>query len=172
MLQIIGTNKCRSTQKAIRWCKERKIEFQYIDLNEKKLSKKEYETAYLWIKRKAESKTTHYSVSENFKIARKFLNSNSKIGKLNKPLSQEEESREFEQQNTFVCSTFICHVLYSSVNSIREYINDNLIDPDYTTPTDIISMPGIKQLFTSSWDNYNIAAQNFVKENELFNEWL
>ena len=52
------------------------------------------------------------------------------------------------------------------------YINDNLIDPDYTTPTDIISMPGIKQLFTSSWDNYNIAAQNFVKENELFNEWL
>lgn len=136
------------------------------------VSKKEYETAYLWIKRKAESKTTHYSVSENFKIARKFLNSNSKIGKLNKPLSQEEESREFEQQNTFVCSTFICHVLYSSVNSIREYINDNLIDPDYTTPTDIISMPGIKQLFTSSWDNYNIAAQNFVKENELFNEWL
>lgn len=46
MLQIIGTNKCRSTQKAIRWCKERKIEFQYIDLNEKKLSKKEYESIF------------------------------------------------------------------------------------------------------------------------------
>lgn len=46
MLQIIGTQKCRSTQKAVRWCKERRIEFQFINLSEKKLSEKEYESIF------------------------------------------------------------------------------------------------------------------------------
>lgn len=46
MLQIIGTPKCRETQKAIRWCKERRIDFQFINLSEKKLSEKEYESIF------------------------------------------------------------------------------------------------------------------------------
>lgn len=46
MLQIIGTPKCRETQKAIRWCKERRIDFQFINLCEKKLSEKEYESIF------------------------------------------------------------------------------------------------------------------------------
>ena len=46
MLQIIGTPKCRETQKAIRWCKERRSDFQFINLSEKKLSEKEYESIF------------------------------------------------------------------------------------------------------------------------------
>ena len=46
MLQIIGTPKCRETQKAIRWCKERRIDFQFINLCENKLSEKEYESIF------------------------------------------------------------------------------------------------------------------------------
>lgn len=136
------------------------------------VSKKEYETAYLWVKRKAETEETHYSIGENFKIAGMLLNSNPNSRKADKPLSQEEEFHEFEEQNKFVCSSFVCHVLYSSVDMIRNYMNENLIDPDYTTPTDIISMPGFKHLFTSTWVDYNKAAQGFVQLNESFKDWI
>ncbi|HOE90656.1 MAG TPA: ArsC/Spx/MgsR family protein [Candidatus Cloacimonadota bacterium] len=38
MIQIIGTKKCKDTQKAIRFLKERNIQFQFIDLQVKGLS--------------------------------------------------------------------------------------------------------------------------------------
>ena len=40
-IQIFGTKKCFDTKKADRFFKERKIEFQFIDLNEKSMSKGE-----------------------------------------------------------------------------------------------------------------------------------
>lgn len=38
MIQIFGTKKCKDTQKALRFFKERRIEFQFIDLNVKGMS--------------------------------------------------------------------------------------------------------------------------------------
>lgn len=43
MIQIFGTKKCKETQKAERFYKERRIDFQFRDLKEKGLSKKELE---------------------------------------------------------------------------------------------------------------------------------
>lgn len=43
-IQIFGTNKCFDTKKAQRYFKERNIKFQYIDLNEKGLSKGELQS--------------------------------------------------------------------------------------------------------------------------------
>ena len=40
-IQLIGTKKCRDTQKAERFFKERKIPFQFRDLAEKGISKGE-----------------------------------------------------------------------------------------------------------------------------------
>ena len=40
-IQIFGTKKCFDTKKSERYFKERKIKFQFIDLNEKTLSKGE-----------------------------------------------------------------------------------------------------------------------------------
>ncbi len=40
-IQIFGTKKCFDTKKAQRYFKERRIKFQFIDLNEKALSKGE-----------------------------------------------------------------------------------------------------------------------------------
>lgn len=40
-IQIIGTKSCRETQKAIRFFKERRIQFHFRDLNEKGISKGE-----------------------------------------------------------------------------------------------------------------------------------
>ena len=44
MIQIIGTKKNRDTQKAIRLCREARVEFQFFDLKERDLSKREWES--------------------------------------------------------------------------------------------------------------------------------
>lgn len=41
-IQIFGTKKCNDTKKAQRYFKERNIKFQFIDLNEKEMSKGEF----------------------------------------------------------------------------------------------------------------------------------
>ncbi|MCL2063283.1 MAG: ArsC family transcriptional regulator [Candidatus Cloacimonetes bacterium] len=41
MIQIFGTKKCKETQKALRFLKERRIDFHFIDLSIKGLSKGE-----------------------------------------------------------------------------------------------------------------------------------
>ncbi|KOA20437.1 regulatory protein Spx [Clostridium homopropionicum DSM 5847] len=43
-IQIFGISKCFDTKKAERYFKERKIKYQFIDLNEKGLSKRELES--------------------------------------------------------------------------------------------------------------------------------
>ena len=46
VLQIIGTKKCPGTRKALRFCKERTIEHQFVDLDERKLSLGEWEQVF------------------------------------------------------------------------------------------------------------------------------
>ena len=43
-IQIFGTKKCNDTKKAERFFKERRIKFQFIDLKEKSLSKRELQS--------------------------------------------------------------------------------------------------------------------------------
>jgi len=43
-IQIFGISKCFDTKKSERYFKERKIKYQFIDLNEKGLSKRELES--------------------------------------------------------------------------------------------------------------------------------
>lgn len=43
-IQVFGTKKCNETKKAQRYFKERGIKFQFVDLNEKELSKGEFRT--------------------------------------------------------------------------------------------------------------------------------
>lgn len=46
MLQIIGTKKCPETRKVLRFCKERSIAHQFVDLNERGLSDGEWEKVF------------------------------------------------------------------------------------------------------------------------------
>lgn len=51
-IQIFGVKKSFDTQKAERYFKERKIKYQFIDLNEKALSKRELESVRLTVELK------------------------------------------------------------------------------------------------------------------------
>lgn len=138
------------------------------------VSQAEYNLAAEWIKHKTEVQSTKYSVSDNFVLAGVALRrkSNPNAKKAKRPQTQEEEFKEFAELNKFVCSTFVCHILYSSVDSIRSYMNENLIDPDYVMPTDIIVMPGIQRLFTSTWNDYSAAAGQFAELHPEFAKYL
>lgn len=46
MLQIIGKNKDKNTRAAIRWVKERRIPYQFVDIDERKLSPKEWNSIF------------------------------------------------------------------------------------------------------------------------------
>lgn len=50
MIQIFGTNKSFDTKTAQRFFKERRIEFQFVDLKEKEMSRSEFESVVLAIK--------------------------------------------------------------------------------------------------------------------------
>jgi len=43
-IQIFGTKKCKETKKAERFFKERKIQFQFVNLQEKELSRGEFKS--------------------------------------------------------------------------------------------------------------------------------
>lgn len=46
MIQVIGTKKCKETQKAIRAMKERGIKYQFVDLKERELSSREWDNIF------------------------------------------------------------------------------------------------------------------------------
>lgn len=43
-IQIFGTNKCQNTRAAVRFFKERRIPFHFVDLNERELSAGEFQS--------------------------------------------------------------------------------------------------------------------------------
>ncbi|MCQ2591943.1 MAG: ArsC family transcriptional regulator [Treponema sp.] len=56
MIQIFGTNKNFDTKKAQMWFKERRIDFQFVDLKEKGLSAGELESVITVLKREEGSR--------------------------------------------------------------------------------------------------------------------
>jgi len=61
-IQIFGVKKCFDTQKAERYFKERKIKYQFIDLNQKALGKRELESvrAAVGLKNLIDEKSKEY----------------------------------------------------------------------------------------------------------------
>ncbi|MGN1163848.1 MAG: arsenate reductase family protein [Candidatus Ornithospirochaeta sp.] len=54
MLQLIGTRQDKETRKAERWLKERRIEYQFVDLKERRLSPREWASVFRSVKDKEE----------------------------------------------------------------------------------------------------------------------
>ncbi|MCR4952493.1 MAG: hypothetical protein K6A43_00325 [Treponema sp.] len=86
-----------------------------------------------------------------------------------------EELNSIENQNEnkkFVCSGFAGYVLYNSVQSVRDFFNENTLDYHYLPVTDFGSIPGVERLFECSWAEYEHTAENFVQEHREFQPYL
>lgn len=76
------------------------------------------------------------------------------------------------QEQMFVCSTFVAWVLYNSVDSIHQWFDDHKIDYEYITPSDLSQIEGVEFLFSSTWTEFDEAAEEFAKVNEEFADYL
>ena len=77
-----------------------------------------------------------------------------------------------ERKYKFVCSSYLAYVLANTVQSVRDFFIEKQIDYNYVIPTDLIFFPGAQKLFVSTWADYEIAADEFVKSQPLFAEYF
>lgn len=77
-----------------------------------------------------------------------------------------------KKQNHFVCSTYLAYVLQRCVKKVDDFFRERNIAYDKVSPTDLYYIPGFKILFSSTWVDYKIAAQEFVRSSPLFAKYL
>ena len=77
-----------------------------------------------------------------------------------------------KKQKHFVCSTYLAYVLQCCVKKVDDFFRERNIAYDKVSPTDLYYIPGFKVLFSSTWVDYKIAAQEFVRSSPLFAKYL
>lgn len=147
-----------------------------------KVSPKEYEYIREFIKVYQESPKVKYNVFLNFQIGffvidRKFFTSKSKrqFGSVKYPetsVSKKKQSRYEYVENNFICSTFIAYALENCIGKIGEWFAEKDINYRFVNVPDLIYIPGVTKLFSSTWSEYDIAAKEFVEEYPEFAGYL
>lgn len=133
------------------------------------VSQKEFDDALALVNSYMNSEDADYSVGMNFLIAgkefkRKFFTPKENQNIKNMKVKEGSFSDE-ERENKFICSSFVGYILQSTVGAFREFFEERQIDYNYLMPTDLVELPKVKKLFTSNWDDYEIAAEKYMKEN-------
>lgn len=131
-----------------------------------RVSEEEYNRAKEIIEMYWENPLTKYGIGLNFALAgygikRVYFSpkDNRHLGKIKHKRPQDS----FDLETTsFVCSSFVAHVLVNSVDSIKKFFIDNSLNTKYIYPSDIVEFPGMQKLFMSTWIDYNIAAETFT----------
>lgn len=149
-----------------------------------KVTKEEYEAAKAKTLEYFDSKKLKYDVLHNVPVAfycirRKFRPNLPKIPSLTE-YSQflrnlKKTLRAVKQQkekDRFVCSTFCCYILISTVPRIALYFCEKNINYDYITPSEISMLPGMKFLFSGCWDDFLKNASEYAEEHPEFKEYL
>lgn len=150
------------------------------------VTNEEYERAYNLILKNLNNKQLKYAATENIKIAgycvrRKFFTpeEQQKLGSEQLENKLYDIKKDFKkhvkpiiQDQMFVCSTFVAWVLYNSVDSVHQWFDDHKIDYEYITPSDLSQIEGVEFLFSSTWTEFDEAAEEFAKVNEEFADYL
>lgn len=150
-----------------------------------KVSAEEYEAAKKKTLGYYESNEVKYAVLHNFPVAIYCIKKKLNIPSLPKvPIPEAHREflsslkktlrafKGFREKDRFVCSTFCSYILLSSVPRIALYFCERDFSYDYTTPSELSMLPGMKLLFSGNWLNFNKDAETFAKENPEFKKYL
>ncbi|MCR4580240.1 MAG: hypothetical protein K5681_07835 [Treponema sp.] len=146
------------------------------------VTEEEYNNAKEFVETYSLTPEITYSGMQNFKIAlfdinrkfftpkkkQKFGNGDYEPLPKNKPKYNTKDYIEYD----FVCSTFIAFVLINNVPRIAEWFEEHNINYRYVNVGDLIHIPGMIRLFSSTWEYYEIAAQAFVDMYPQFDVYL
>lgn len=150
------------------------------------VTKEEYEKAYNLIMKNLTNKQLKYAAAENVKIAgysvrRKFftVEEQQKLGSIELEDKLYDAKKTFKKhvklpftEKRFVCSSFVAWVLYNSVDSVHDWFDEHKIDYHYITPSDLPHIEGVQFLFSSTWTEFDEAAERFGKTNSEFADYL
>ena len=139
------------------------------------VSSQEYETAKKMLEKDfAEQKVKYWATKnvivgiEGFKRKR-LPRSKSVLGGQNLKKGYISSAKK---QKHFVCSTYLAYVLQCCVKKVDDFFKARNVAYDKVSPTDLYYIPGFKVLFSSTWIDYKIAAQEFVRSSPLFVKYL
>ena len=131
------------------------------------VTKDEFDTARKITERYANDPEMRYTVGANLKIAgfelkRRFFTPKEK--RSIKTLEPQESPPSNHDEKEFQCASFVTYILINSVENVRKFFEDRGLDYKQMTPSDITQIPGIQELFSSTWVDYNKAAEQFMEE--------
>lgn len=131
-----------------------------------KVTEEEYNRAKEIIEMYDNNPKTKYGVMLNFSLAgygikRKFFSSEEDKVLGARPQKKSEESFDLTT-TSFVCSSFVAHILVNSVESIKDFFIEKKLNTKYIYPSDLPHLPGMIKLFMSTWVDYNIIVEEFI----------
>lgn len=135
-----------------------------------KVTNKEYRATKRMVQKYINDKKTKYDVGLNFNIGfysfgRKYFTFDSQKKQFGSTKNSKINKKNTDEEHNFICSSFISYVLYNNVESIRKFFDENGLNYVYVLPSDIASFPGVEKCFSSTWDEYLVSAENYIKEN-------
>lgn len=74
----------------------------------------------------------------------------------------EGAAKKMDKKRKFTCSSFVSFVLYNSVDEIKQYFDMNNTNLSRVSVTDLAFLPGVEELFSSSWEGYEEAAREYA----------
>ena len=145
-----------------------------------RVTEEEYNKTKQFVEEYAASPEVKYDMIQNLKIARfatkrKFFTEKEEqsFGNVYYPdfdeLAEDYEDKDEDFREThFVCSTFVAYALMHNIPRIGEWFKDKKIDFRYVGVSDLGSLPGVVQLFSSKFYEYDTAAKLFVEKHPEF----
>ena len=131
-----------------------------------KVSEEDYYDALAMVEDYAGNSDVKYDVIENFKIA--HFSTRRRFRTKQDERSMEDmfypELDEDDKATNFVCSTFCAYILKENVDYIRDWFDVNEINYKYVGVSDLPSIPGVVELFSSPFLEYDIAVEAFIEK--------
>lgn len=128
----------------------------------------EFHEAKKLVEKYANDPEVNYSISTNIQIAgyhlkRRFFTPKEKRNIKTIDVSEPKFIND-PYEKDFQCASFIAFILINTVDKVRDFFTKQALDYNKITPSDLAEIPGVQELFTSTWNDYDKVAEQFIYE--------
>lgn len=134
-----------------------------------KVTQEEFDSAKELVWLLLNDDNTDYSISLNFRILGWELNRRFFTPREKRSICSMENKQgslvNKANERDFNCSSLIAYVLINSVEDVRSFFEERGLDYNKIMPSDIAVIPGVELLFSSTWSEYNLNAEKYIRDN-------
>lgn len=92
-------------------------------------------------------------------------------GNIPEKLHISDKNLSDDDATDFVCSTFVAYSLMKNIKWLHDWFENNKIDYNYVTVSDLSTIPGVVRLFSSKFLEYDEAVGLFIEKHPEFGEY-